>query len=321
MPNARPLLSAAIVVCSSPGLLGAGYPDRPIRIVVPYPPGSVTDNVARPLANRLAAVWGQPVIVDNRPGAGGNVGAEIVARSVPDGYTLLAGSQPPNAVNASLYRKVPFDAVRDFAPIALAATTHQLLVVHPTVPVATVQELIALLRARPGQLNYGSSGNGSSPHLATELFKYMTGTSMNHVPYKGSPQYTFDIVAGRIDVVFAAIGGALPHVRTGKLRLLGVSAPARDTAMPDFPAIGESVPGYDMRGWYGFLAAAGTPARTVQLLNAEILRFLALPETRAQFAASGLLVAGSTPAEFSTWIRQEVDRWAKVVKAVGIQVD
>ena len=300
----------------------AAYPEKAIRLIVPYPAGTVTDFVGRPIAAKLAEAWRQPVVVDNRPGATGNVGAEVVAKSAPDGYTLLLGSPPPNVVNASLSRKMPYDPLRDFEPITLIATTHQLLVVHPSVPAKSVKELIALSKSRPGQLNYGSSGNGSTPHLTTELFKFMTGADLVHVPYKGSPQYTIDIVAGRIDVVFSAIGGALPHVKSGKLRLLGITAPTRDPTMPEVPTIDEAgVPGFDMRSWYGIFAAAGTPPAIVDKLHGEIVRIVALPDVKAQYAGAGLTSTSSTPAELGALVKREFAKWAKVIKAVGIRLD
>lgn len=315
-------LGCACLLLSALQCVAAGFPEKLIRIVVPYPAASVTDAVARPIAAKLAEAWGQSVVVDNRPGASGNLGAEIVAKAPPDGHTLLLGSPPPNAVNASLFRKMPYDTLNDFAPITLTATTYQLLVVHPSVPVKSVKELIALAKAKPGQLNYGSSGNGSSPHLATELFKSMTGVSIIHVPYKGSPQYTIDIVAGRIDMVFSAIGLGIPHVKAGRLRLLGISAGMRDPSMPDVPTISESgVSGFDVRSWYGVLASAGTPQATIDKLHTEIVRILALPEIRIQYAISGLTPVSSSPSEFRAYIRSEFEKWAKVVKAVGIRVD
>lgn len=302
--------------------LAAGYPEKPIRIVLPFPAGSVVDVIARSIAVKLSEAWGQSVIVDNRPGAGGNIAAELVAKSAPDGYTLLVGTPGTNAVNASLYRKLPYDTLRDFAPITLTATTYLMLVVHPSVPVKSVKELVALARAKPGQLNYGSGGSGGSPHLAAELFKSMTGVSMTHVPYKGSPQYTVDLVAGRIDLIFAGVVAVLPHVKTGRLRLLAISADTRDRSMPDVPTISEAgVPGYDVKPWYGLFASAGTPQATIDKLHAEVVRILALPEVKAHYANAGLTATSNSPAEFGTYVKHEFDKWAKVVKASGMRAD
>jgi len=301
----------------------AGYPEKPIRIVTPFPAGSVTDLVARPLAAKLAEAFGTNVIVDNRPGAGGNVAAEIVAKSPPDGYTLQIASTGPNAVNVSLYKSMPYDTLRDFAPITLAATTYLMLVVHPSIPVATVQDLVKLGRARPGQLTYGSSGNGSTTHLAGELFSSLAGVRMIHVPYKGgSPAYTVDLISGRIDLTFASILPSIPHIRSGKLRLLAVTGAQRGTEFPQAPTVAESgIAGFDVRSWYGLVAAAGTPQPTIARLHAELVRALALADLKAQYATGGLVATSSSPAEFGAFIRNEHDKWAKVIKSAGIRVE
>ena len=303
--------------------LAAGYPEKPIRIVTPFPAGSVTDLVARPLAAKLSEAWSTNVIVDNRPGAGGNVAAEIVAKSPPDGYTLQIASTGPNAVNASLYKTMPYDTLRDFAPITLAATTYLMLVVHPSIPVATVAELVKLGRARPGQLTYGSSGNGSTTHLAGELFSSLAGVRMIHVPYKGgSPAYTVDLISGRIDLTFASILPSMPHIKSGKLKLLAVTGSRRGSEFPQAPTVAESgVPGFDVRSWYGIVAAAGTPQATIAKLHAEFARALALPEVKAQYATGGLVATSSSPAEFGQFVRNEHDKWAKVIKSAGIRVE
>ncbi len=320
MPTKR-LICACMLFTVTP-CFAAGYPEKPIRIIAPFPAASVTDFVARPIAAKLSEAWGQPVVVDNRPGAGGNLGAEIAAKSPPDGHTLLLGSAPPNAVNASLYRQMPYDTLRDFAPITLTVTTYQMLVVHPSVPVRSVKELIAVAKAKPGQLNYGSGGGGSITHLAAELFKSMAGVQMVHVPYKGSPQYTVDLLAGRIDLVFAGIGPVLPHAKAGRLRLLAVSSDTRDPTLPDVPTVSEAgVPGFDVRIWFGLFAPAGTPPAIIDKLHAEVVRILALPDVKAQYAARGLAATSNSPAEFSAYVKREFDKWAVVVKAAGIRAD
>ena len=316
-------VSLGLVGLLLPGLaMSAEYPEKPIRIVTPFPAGSVTDLVARPLAAKLSETWGANVIVDNRPGAGGNVAAEIVAKSASDGYTLLIGATGPNAVNASLLKTMPYDTLHAFAPVTLTATTYLMLVVHPSIPVKTVKDLIALGKARPGQLTYGSSGNGATPHLAGELFSVLSGVRMIHVPYKGgSPAYTIDLITGRIDLVFASILPSMPHIKAGKLRLLAVTGTQRGTEFPDAPTVSESgVPGFDVRSWYGVLAAAGTPQATITKLHGELTRILALADVKSQYAVGGLVATSNTPAEFGAFIRSEYDKWAKVIKTAGIHV-
>src|SRR4051812_20112905 len=249
----------------------AGFPEKPIRILTPFSAGSVTDILARPLAARLSEAWGQPVVIDNRTGAGGSIAAEIVAKGTPDGYTLLVGATGPTIINPLLVKSTGYDAQRAFAPITLVATNNLLLTVTPSLPAKSVRELIELARGKPGQLRFGSPGIGSSPHLTGELLKSMTGIDMVHVAYKGSPQYTIDLLAGRIDLVFAAAGALLPHVKTGRLRLLAVGSASRDPAMPDVPAVAETVPGFEVVGWYGLLTTAGTPAPVVKKLYTELV--------------------------------------------------
>ena len=326
------------LVCASMQLLGlsiacaafifaqaaaAEFPERPMRIVTPFPAGSVTDVIARPIAAKFSETWGQPVVVDNRGGAGGTIAAEIVAKSLPDGHTLLIGALGPNVINASLLKNMPYDSERAFAPITLTATNNLLLTVSLTLPVKSVRELIDLARAKPGQLRYGTPGTGSTPHLSGELFKAMAGIDMVHVPYKGSPQYVVDLLAGRIDVVLGAAGPVLPHVKSGRLRLLAVSSGKRGPAMPDVPTIAEEgVPGFEVIGWYGLFAAAGTPAPVIRKLHAEAARILAQPDLKAIYVTGGLdAVASSSPAEFAAFIRSERDKWAKVIKAANIRIE
>ncbi len=301
----------------------AAYPDKPIRIVTPFPAGSVTDIVARPMAMRLTEAWGATVIVDNRTGAGGGVAGEVVAKAPPDGYTLLIGATGNLVVNAFIYAKVPYDTQRAFAPITLAATAGLLLVVHPSIPVRSAKELATLAKTRPGQFTYGSSGNGSTPHLAATLFTSMTGAQMIHVAYKGgSPQYTIDLITGRLELAFASMAPVIPHVKSGRLRSLGTTADKRDPQFPDLPTIAESgVPGYDMRSWYGVLATAGTPQPVIEKLNAELVRILLLPDLRAQYLVAGLHATSSSSAEFAAYIRNEHEKWSRVVKAGGIRAE
>jgi tripartite-type tricarboxylate transporter receptor subunit TctC len=310
---------ASIVTCTQ---CLAAYPDKPMRIVTPFPAASVTDIIARPLATRLAEAWGVAVVVDNRAGAGGNLAGDAVAKAAPDGHTLLIGATGPVVVNALLYAKMPYDVHRAFAPVTLAANAGMMLVVHPSIPANSAKELAALGKKIPGQLTYGSSGIGSTTHLGGALFSAMTGVQMIHVPYKGSPQYTMDLITGRIELAFASMAPVIPHVKSGRLKLLGTSADKRDPQFPDVPTIAESgVPGYDMRSWYGVLATAGTPQAVTDKLNAELVRILALPEVRALYLAGGLHAASSSVAEFSAYIKSEHEKWARVAKAAGIRAE
>ncbi len=300
----------------------AEYPERPLRIVTPFPAGSTTDRVARPLAARLSDAWGQPVVVDNRAGAGGGIAAEIVAKATPDGYTLLIGATGPNAVNPSLIKNLSYDSARAFAGITLTATNNLLLVTSLTLPVKSVRELVDLAKAQPGQLRFASPGVGSSPHLAGALFKSLARIDLTHVPYKGSTQYVIDLLAARIDLVIGAAGPVLPHGKAGRLRVLGVSSAKRDPTIPDVPAINEAVPGFAVVGWYGLLTTAGTPAPVLRKLHAEAVRILALPEVKTAYANGSMDVAiSASPAEFDAYIHNEREKWAKVIKAAGIRIE
>jgi tripartite-type tricarboxylate transporter receptor subunit TctC len=299
----------------------AAFPAKTVRIIAPFPAASVADVLARPIAQKMNEAWGQPVIVDNRTGAGGGVGAELVAKSPPDGYTLLLGTIGTNAINASLYSKLPYHVLKDFAPITLVADSYLLLVMHPSVPIKTVKELVALAKAHPGKLNFGSAGAGTSPHLAGELFKHLAGVSITHVPYKGSPQSAIDLMAGRLDLIFANGAPSLPHIRTGRMRLIAISAAKRDPAMPDVPTIGETIPGFACAPWWGLLAPAGTPREVVTKLHSETVRILALPEVKSHYANLGMTAISNTPEQFAAYITEETARWAKIVKATGARAD
>ena len=321
----RRAVTLSIAVCAATTITtdAAEYPQRPLRILTPFSAGSVTDIIARPIAAKLTERWGQPVVVDNRAGAGGSIAAEIVAKATPDGHTLLIGATGPNAINPSLIKNMPYDSQRAFAAITLTAINNLLMVVSLQLQVKSVKELIDLAKAKPGQLRYASPGTGSSPHLAGELFKSLAGVDLVHVPYKGSPQYTVDLLAGRIDLVIAAAGALLPHIKSGRIRLLGVSAGKRDPTMPDIPTISEAgVPGFEVVGWFGLLTTAGTPATIIKKLHAEVVRILALPDVKTVYLNSGLEVTtSSSPAEFDALIRSERDKWAKVIKAANIRIE
>ena len=291
--------------------------------MTPFPAGSAADSVARPLATHLAETWGQPVVVDNRAGAGGTIAAEIVAKAPPDGYTLLLGANGPNAVNPSLLKNLPYDSQRAFAAITVAATTNFLLTVNASMPVKSVRDLIEVAKSKPGQLRYASPGIGSSPHLAGELFKSLARVDMVHVPYKGSTQYLVDMVSGRVDLCICGAGALQPHIKAGRLRLLAVAAGTRDPTLPGVPTISEEgLPGFEVVGWFGLLAPAGTPAPVVRKLHAEVVRILAQPSVKSIYLNSALETAtSSSPSEFSEFIRKERDKWAKVIKAANIRIE
>ena len=296
------------------------YPNKSIRIIVPQSAGGSTDLVARPLAQRLGDALGQSVVVDNRPGAGSVIGTDLVAKAAPDGYTLLAVAASVT-MSPSLY-KLPFDPLRDLAPISQLSSLPNILVVHPSLPVTSVKELVAFVRQRPGQLNFGSSGMATGTHLSMELLMYMTGVRMVHVPYKGGAPGVNALLAGETQVNFATISTALPHVKSGRLRALAVSTAQRATAAPEVPTIAEAgIKGYDYSSWIGLLAPARTPSAVVSRLNAESVKAIRTPEVRAILAVEGSEPVGNSPDEFSAIMQTEVARWMKVVKAAGIKGD
>ena len=298
------------------------YPSKPIRIVVPFPAGGTTDLIARAAAQKLTESLGQPVVVDNRPGAGGNIGAELVAKSAPDGYTLLMGTVGTHAINASLYPKMPYDHVRDFAPIILIAGVPNVLVVNLSLPVNSVQELIAYGKANPGKLNFASSGNGTSIHLSAELFKTMTGVQMAHIPYKGSAPAIQDLAGGQVQLMFDNLPSALPLIKAGRLKALAVTSKTRAAVLPDVPTVAESgLPGFEASSWFGLLASAGTPQPVIAKVNAEIAKWLATPEAREKLTTQGANVAGGTPEDFARHIAAETAKWQKVVKDSGAKID
>jgi len=300
----------------------ATYPTKPIRIVVPFPAGGTTDILARAAAQRLSETLGQPAVVDNRPGAGGNIGAELVAKAPPDGHTLLMGTVGTHAINASLYSKMPYDHVRDFAPIILVAGVPNVLVVHPSVPAGSVKELIAYAKANPGKLNFASSGSGTSIHLAGELFKTMAGVQMAHVPYKGSAPAVTDLLGGQVQLMFDNLPSALPHIKAGKLKALAVTSATRAAALPDVPTVAESgLAGFDATSWFGLLAPAGTPQPIIARLNSEVAKWLATAEAKEKMAGLGANTAGHSTDEFVRHIAAETTKWAKVVKESGAKVD
>ncbi len=297
------------------------YPGKPIRIVVPYPPGGFNDALARTLAEKLHAAWGQTVIVDNRPGGGTTIGANMVAKSSADGHTLLIVSFA-FAVNPSLYRKLPYDTLADFAPVVLAAGTPNILVVNPDLPARSVRELIAVSKSRPAGLNYASAGNGSSNHLSMELFKSLTGANLVHVAYRGSAPAVTDLIGGQVDVMFDNTPNVWPQVRAGKLRALAVSGARRSSFTPELPTVAESgVTGFDISVWFGVVAPGRTPRPVIDKLNLEINRVLRLPAVNELFRGQGVEPLGGSPAEFASFIRAQVAKWAPVVRSSGARAE
>jgi len=300
----------------------ASYPDRPIRLIVPFPPGGGNDILARAVGQRLAQPLGQQVVVDNRGGAGGMLGGQIAATSDPDGYTLLLGSMGSLAHNPALRTNNPYDPPRDFAAVSMLATSAFLLAVHPGVPARSVQELLALARAKPGALNYASAGAGSSLHMTGELFKHAAGVNIVHIAYKGTGPALVDLLAGQVQMIFSTMPPVLPHLKTGKLRALGVTTAARAKAAQEVPTIAESgVPGFEVQNWQGIVVPKKTPGVIVDRLNGEILKVLAAPSMIEVLGAQGLDAAGGTPAQFDKLIREEIVKWRKLVQAAKIKAD
>ena len=328
----RHLLAAASAAASAAALPASlwaqsGWPPKPVRIVVPFAAGGTTDILARALAPELARVFGQSFIIENKPGAGGNVGADLVAKSPADGTTLLMGTVGTHAINAALYPKMPYDPVRDFAPITLVAGVPNVLVLNPAKAAAlkinSVADLITYARANPGKLNMASSGNGTSIHLSGELFKAMTGTFMVHFPYRGSGPALLDLIGGTMDLMFDNLPSALPQIKAGKLKALAVTSAQRSAAVPELPTIAEAGPvkGFDASSWFGLLAPAGTPAEIVNRLQLESAKALEGAALKERLLAQGAIPGGTTPAEFAAYIAAETKKWAQVVKVSGAKVD
>ncbi len=298
------------------------WPTKPVRVVAGFAPGGISDILARVVGARLGEALGQPVLVENRAGAGGTIGADFVAKSAADGYTLFIGVNATQSIAPSLYAKLPYNPATDFAPITIAAITPVLLVVHPSLPVKNVKDLIAIAKAQPGQLNYGSTGTGALPHLTAELFSLRAGIKMNHVPYKGGAPAMLDLVAGQLSLMFDNIPTAIAQVRAGRVRAIGVAQLKRTPAAPEIPTIAESgLPGFEVTSWQGFLAPAGTPTPIVNRLNAEILKVLAVADVREKLNAQGIEIVTSTPQEFAEIIRRDAQVWEKVVKATGTKLE
>jgi len=315
------LLLVAIAASMTDACAQSGYPSRSIRFIVPYPPGGPTDLMARSMSGRLSEALGQTVVVDNRAGAGGNVGAEIAAKSPPDGYTLLMGAISTHSINVSLYTRLAFDPVKDFAPITQASIIPLVINAHPSLPVANVKDLIALAKKNPGQLSYGSSGNGGGTHLAGELFKMMTVTNLQHVPYKGLNPATIDVIGGNIPLVFNDLTTAIQPYKAGRIKILGVSTVKRVPQIPEVATIDETVPGFEAYTWFGVLVPAGTPQPIVDRLSRESMKILQSEEIKKRFAEVGAEPVGNSPQQFADFMAAETVKWAKVVKASGARVD
>jgi tripartite-type tricarboxylate transporter receptor subunit TctC len=315
------------ILCITLLALGSGsalatYPDRPVRLIVPFPPGGPTDIVARPLAQNLSKNLGRQVIVDNRGGAGGNIGADAVVKSAADGYTLLMGTVGTHAINASLYKKLTFDPVKDFAPVSLVAQAAVVLVVHPSVPAKTLNEFIALAKFKPAQITFGSAGSGSPGHLTGELFKDMAGVDLVHVPYQGSAPAISDLLGAQIQAMFDPIQATLSHVKAGKLRILGVSSSKRSLALPDVPTIAEAgVPGFETTAWWAVFAPAGTPKEIITKLNTEIVKIMRSPEMKERSRQLDIEPIGSTPDQLAAFMKTEMAKWSRAVKFSGVIVE
>jgi tripartite-type tricarboxylate transporter receptor subunit TctC len=317
------LLGLVAAVHSTATAQPATYPTKPIRLVVPFTPGGSTDILARAIGQELSKAWGQSVIVDNVPGAGGAIGADKVAKAPADGYTLLMGHIGTLAVNPSLYPKLPYNPVKDFAPVAGVARVPNVLVVHPSVPAKDVRELVALAKAKPGQLNYGSGGNGSAANLATEYFKLQTGVSMVHIPYKGTAPAVTDLIGGQIQVLFTGAPAVIGHIKSGQLRALAVSSPKRLDALPDLPTVAEAtgLKDFEADQWYGVVAPAGTPREVISKLNAQINAALNTPELKARLGAEGAVAMPGTPEAFGQLMAREITRWKPVITSGRVKAD
>jgi len=312
----------AAALCAATPSFAQSFPEKPIRFVVGFTPGGPSDILARALGQKLGERWSQQVVIENRPGAGGNVAAEAVAKSAPDGYTWLLGNNSILATNQSLYRSLGYDPVKDFAPVSLVAVQPNILVVNPQVPARSVAELITLAKKNPGKLNYASSGSGAAAHLAGELFKTMTGVDMVHVPYKGAQPALTDVIAGQVQLMFATSASVIPFIQAGRLRALAVTTARRSASVPDLPTVAEAgVPGFEAITWHGVVVPAATPAPLVERLNRDIVSALAQPDLRERLAALGAEVRAGTPSEFADYIASEIPKWSKVVRDSGARIE
>jgi tripartite-type tricarboxylate transporter receptor subunit TctC len=312
---------AAVAAIGAAGVAAAqDYPNKPVRLVVPFPPGGVADNMARAYGQELAKAWRQPVVVENRPGAGTTIGADFVAKSPGDGYTIYL-TNVGHSSSAAVYRKLPYNADKDFTPVSLLADVPSILAATPSLPANNVKELIALAKAKPGTINFASAGTGTGSHLMGEYLRALAGIDIVHVPYKGTAPAFADLSTGRVSLIFEPIGTMLPHIRAGKLKALGVTTAKRSPVAPEIPAIAEALPGYDTSTWYGILAPAGTPPEVVRKIHGELVRITQSPEMKERLLAQGLQPVANTPEQFAGILKADVQRWTKLVKDAGITVE
>jgi len=321
MPLRSRIVTALALAAAATAAIAQPYPSKPVRIIVAFPPGGGTDIVARTISPRLSEALGQQVVVDNRAGAAGVVGTEIAAKSPPDGYALFMGTLGNLSVNPLLYPKLPFDVTRDFAPLMQVVAVTFMLYVHPSFPVKTVKDLVALAKSRPGQINYASSGAGGAPHLAAELFNSMAGVKMIHIPYKGSALSFTDVMGGQVPLTFDSLTQGLPYVQGGRLRAVATLGPKRTAVLPDVPTVGETLRGYEVVNWFGLVVPAGTPRDIVTRLHAEILKILRTPEIHDRLVSLGSDPVGSTPEEFGAFMKSETAKWARVIKEANIRAE
>jgi tripartite-type tricarboxylate transporter receptor subunit TctC len=317
----RSFLAAIIFFSASALAQTAPYPNKPLKLILPFPPGGGTDILGRVIAERLSANLGQPVVTENRGGAGGNVGAEAAARSSPDGYTIVLVA-PSLAISPTLYSKLNYDPVKDLAPISLVATVPNVMITHPSVPAQTLQEFIALVRSRPGAMNFGSGGSGTSNHLAGELFNIVAGTKLVHIPYKGVNLAMQDVLSGQVHLVFIGIPAAAPHIKAGRLRALALVAPQRTLALPEVPTVAEAgLKDFEVTTWYGVMAPAGTPRPVITRLNSELVKIMHTPDTKERLAGMATDPLTSTPEEFAAYLKQEIAKWGDVVRKANLKAD
>jgi tripartite-type tricarboxylate transporter receptor subunit TctC len=315
-------LMAAAMACAAIGGWAQPYPAKPIRIIVPFPAGGTADIMGRVVGQKMTETWGQQVLIDNRSGAGGNIAAELAAKSAPDGYTLFLCTVGTHAVHQTLYEKLPFDPIKDFSAVAYIAGVPNVVVVHPSIPVKSVKELIGFIKARPGQINFGSSGPGSSVHMSGEMLKVMAGLDMTHIPYKGNPQAVTDLMAGQIELMITNMPSVIPYIQSGRLRALAVTTKARSPALPDLPTMEEAgLPGYESSAWFGLVSPAAVPRDIVSKLNAEVMRIVGLEDVKRNLASQGAYPLVMTPDEFGAFMKAETAKWAKIVKASGARAD
>ena len=319
--------AAVLAVVGTIGAVGAAtaadapaWPTKPVRMIVPFPPGGSTDVISRILGQRLADGLGQPLVIDNRGGAGGNIGTDLAARSAPDGYTILMGTVTMS-INPFLYTRMSHDVLKDLAPVSVVASAPQIVVVHPSVAARSMRDVIDLAKAKPGTINFGSSGNGTSGHLGIEMLKAATGIQVVHVPYKGAAPAMADLLAGQVQVMFETITTAIPQIKAGKIRGIAVAAAKRSTLLPELPPLTDTVPGLDTTSWYGLMVPAGTPRAVIDRLHAETVKALALPDVKERLAGLGTETVGNTPAEFQRYLQAEMAKWQKVIRQAGIKLE